>query len=326
MTTRSGTDVDRAVALLRDGRPVAIPTETVYGLAAPIGDLHAVARVFEIKNRPSFDPLIVHVGERAAVDDLCVEIPEAARRLLARVWPGPVTVVLRKSARVDDLVTSGLPTVAVRMPGHPMTLELLRRLGEPVAAPSANPFGYVSPTRAKHVLDQLGDRVDYVLDGGDARIGLESTIVSFVESRPTVLRLGGVPVEDLAELLGESPAQRIAAHSDPEAPGQLDRHYATRTLLVVCDDVDAEAARREGQRLGLLAFADPRRGRTWAAARVLSPRGDLEEAARELFAAMRALDRAGVDVILAERFPERGLGRAINDRLGRAAARRPGDR
>ena len=319
--SHTGTDIDHAVAVLKSGGLVAIPTETVYGLAAVIRDDKAVARIFEAKKRPAFDPLIVHIGEFDWVEELCRDIPEAARIFMHKVWPGPVTLLLKKSERVNDLVTSGQPSVAVRMPGHPMSLELLRRLGEPVAAPSANPFGYVSPTSAEHVMDQLRNEVDYVLDGGEAGVGLESTIVSFLEEQPVVLRLGGMSLEALTALMGTEPVLRIATHSNPEAPGQLDKHYATRVPLVLTPNVEEEANLYPGMKLGLLSLNREYPGTDWHTVEVLSKKSDLNEAARNLFAAMRRLDQSGVQLIVAERFPEEGLGRAINDRLQRASVK-----
>lgn len=217
---RAGQDVAEAGAELRRGGLVGIPTETVYGLAARARDGDAVAGIFEAKGRPRFDPLIVHVASVEDVEGVAV-LSAGAEALARAVWPGPLTLVLPRDPSIPDLVTAGLPTVAVRVPDHPLTLQLLDELGEPLAAPSANPFGYVSPTTAQHVLDQLGDRVGYVLDGGPCAVGLESTIVSFLEARPTVLRLGGLPLEALTELVGPVDL-RLHGGSDPTAPGQLD--------------------------------------------------------------------------------------------------------
>lgn len=317
-----GKDIHKAAELLKQGELVAIPTETVYGLAARISDDAAVLRIFEAKDRPAFDPLIVHIAEWSWLEELTPSLPEKALALAKKVWPGPLTLVVKRSARVSDLITSGQDTVAVRMPRNTLTLETLKRLGEPVAAPSANPFGYVSPTTAAHVEAQLGDKVAYILDGGPSEVGLESTIVSFLEDRPAVLRLGGMSLEELEKLIGEKPDLRIATHSNPEAPGQLDTHYATRIPLIHTRTIEAAMDEHSGRKMGLLSFRSDYPGTNWVSREVLSNSGDLAEAARNLFAAMRRLDGSGADIILAEYFPDEGLGRAINDRLQRASHRK----
>lgn len=317
-----GSDIQFAASLLKAGQLVGIPTETVYGLAARFDDDTAVTAIFEAKNRPAFDPLIVHIGELSWLDKLAIDIPFEARELIKSSWPGPVTVLLKKTERVSDLITSGHPTVAIRMPGHPVTLELIKELGVPVAAPSANPFGYVSPTRADHVEKQLGDKVAYILDGGESSVGLESTIVSFVGPHPVVLRLGGMSIEDLEERMGTRPEIRIATHSNPQAPGQMDAHYATRIPLFHVQDIREEVLKHEGKALALLSFQKPYSDISWIQKEVLSESGNSTEAARNLFAAMRRLDEGKAELILAEHFPEAGLGRAINDRLHRASHRK----
>jgi L-threonylcarbamoyladenylate synthase len=314
-----GHNIIKAAEFLRQGKLVGMPTETVYGLAAIMSNDQAVLSVFEAKNRPAFDPLIVHIAEMHWLDDLASEIPDAARFLANRIWPGPLTLLLKKSEKVSDLVSAGNSTVAVRMPQHPMALELMRKLGEPVVAPSANPFGYVSPTEAMHVFNQLGDKVAYILEGGSAAIGLESTIVSFIETKPQILRLGGISVEEMSEYLGEVPELKIATHSNPQAPGQLDRHYATRIPLILCDDILLKAQNFAGKKLSLLSFQSRFDSIPWIQKEILSAKGDLREAARNLFASMRRLDQGKSDFILAEYFPDVGLGRAINDRLKRAS-------
>jgi L-threonylcarbamoyladenylate synthase len=309
---------DRAIAeaadILRRGGVVAFPTETVYGLGADAFNARAVARVFEVKARPSFDPLIVHLadaGERgrvAATDD-----PRAAV-LAARFWPGPLTLVLPRRPEVPDLVTAGLDTVGVRVPAHPAARALIAAAGTPVAAPSANPFGYVSPTTAAHVAELLGTAVDLVLDGGPCRVGVESTILSLAGDVPVILRPGGVPREALEDALG-LPLETAGLDERPLAPGQLPRHYATRTPLAI---LAGEAGPPPEGRVGLLAWRRaPERG--YAAVELLAPDGSPETAAANLFAALRRLDAARLDLILAEPCAETGLGHAIMDRLRRAA-------
>jgi L-threonylcarbamoyladenylate synthase len=312
--------IAEAAAILREGGLVAFPTETVYGLGANALDAAAVARVFAAKARPTFDPLIVHLADRAWLGRAVVATPEAAALLAGRFWPGPLTLVLPKAAVVPDLVTAGLATVGVRVPDHPAARALLEAADTPIAAPSANLFGHVSPTTAAHVVEQLGDRVDAVLDGGPCRVGVESTIVSFASGEPVVLRPGGVTREALAEALGRPVGlERERAPEDAPlvAPGQLERHYATRTPLRLL--AGRATAPDSTVRVGLLAFASaPASG--FAAVEVLAPDGKPATAAANLFAALRRLDARGLDLLLAEPCSEEGLGSAIMDRLRRCAA------
>ena len=322
ISTMHDSELERAVEALRAGRLVGLPTETVYGLGANALDPVAVALVFELKGRPRFDPLIVHVADVAAARALVAAWPEEAERLAAAAWPGPLTLVLPKRDHVPHLVTAGLASVAVRVPKHPLTLELLRRVGLPIAAPSANRFGGVSPTTAEHVRGELGSRIELVLDGGPCATGVESTVISLLESRPRLLRPGGLTVEAIEALVGPLLPPPPSPADDPggrASPGMLSRHYATRTRLVLAGS-DAEADRWvRGRRAGLLQATGPGRG-DFAVIEELSPRGDLVEAAAGLFAAMRRLDAAGLDLIVARPPREEGLGRAIVDRLRRAAA------
>lgn len=336
MTTRIGTDVNEAARLLKAGEVVAIPTETVYGLAANAFDPDAVLKVFEVKQRPSFDPLIVHVRDRDQLGSVVKAIPADAGRLIAEHWPGPLTLVLPKHENVPDVVTSGLDTVGVRMPAHPKALQLLRTLDFPLAAPSANPFGYVSPTTAQHVMDQLGGLIPYILDGGPCSVGVESTIVGWESGKAVLYRSGGVAIEQLGTTFAKRGLSPLSIQSGAErgeglgvrgisplssgeglgvrAPGMLASHYAPAKLLIV-GDVPKLIRERSGKRIGAISFSIDHRV---AYNEVLSPSRDLHEAARNLFAAMRRLDKSDVDLILAEVFPEEGLGRAINDRLQRA--------
>jgi L-threonylcarbamoyladenylate synthase len=295
---------------------VAFPTETVYGLGADALNARAVARVFEVKARPSFDPLIVHLPEAAHLPRVAVPDPRA-EILSERFWPGPLSLVLPRRPVVPDLVTAGLESVAVRVPDHAGARALLRGAGTPVAAPSANPFGYVSPTTVEHVIDQLGDKVDLVLDGGPCRVGVESTIVSLLAGEPVLLRPGGIPREDLEAAL-EQPLAIAATSAQPTSPGQLERHYATRTPLRI---LPSEAGRAPQGRVGLLAMRDNPRASGFEVMEVLAPQGQLDIAASNLFAALRRLDARSLDLILAEPCREEGLGRAIMDRLRRCAAR-----
>jgi L-threonylcarbamoyladenylate synthase len=304
-----------AAAVLQRGGLVAFPTETVYGLGADAFDPRAVARIFEVKARPSFDPLIVHLAEVASLDWVAVSDDPRARELAARFWPGPLTLVLKRRPEVPDIVTAGLDTVGVRVPAHPAARALIAAAGTPLAAPSANPFGYVSPTTAAHVAELLGDKVDLVLDGGPCRVGLESTILSLAGD-PVILRPGGLPREALEQALG-APLPVAAGGDRPIAPGQLERHYATRTPLAILEG-RAHALPAGAGRVGLLA-QQPTRATGFAAVEVLATDGTVETAAARLFAALRRLDALGLDRILAEPCEESGLGHAIMDRLRRAA-------
>lgn len=297
---------------------MAFPTETVYGLGANALDADAVARIFEAKQRPAFDPLIVHVPEARDAQDIAVTSDPRFALLAARFWPGPLTLVVPKRDELPDLVTAGLPAVGVRVPGHALARALLAAAGVPVAAPSANPFGAVSPTTAEHVAEGLGERVDLILDGGPCRVGVESTVVSLVTDAAVILRPGGVAREDLESALGH-PVEVRASSSRPLAPGQLERHYATRTPLTLLSGTAPPSPGAD--RVGLLAFRQAPSHHGYAAVEVLAPDGRLSSAAARLFAALRRLDALGLDRLMAEPVPEEGLGRAILDRLRRAAAR-----
>ncbi len=306
--------IRQAAEVICRGGLVAFPTETVYGLGAHALDVKAVARIYEVKRRPQFDPLIVHIAEYQQAEQLVAEFPQEARRLTDFFWPGPLTVILPKSKSVPDLVTAGMPTVAIRMPSHPMALALMKDAQCPVAAPSANLFGTISSTCAEHVHRQLGGYIDFILDGGPCSVGIESTIVSFAGPHPVVLRPGGIAVEQIEAVIG--PVE-VASRSDhrPLSPGRLKRHYAPRTPLQL---VYAVTRPPQGMQVGLLS-PGPIDQEGFAAVEILSPAGSLAEAAANLFAAMRRLDEAGLDLIIASEVPNQGVGRAINDRLYRAS-------
>ena len=305
--------LDEAARILRAGGLVAFPTETVYGLGADATDDRAVAAIFEAKGRPRFNPLIVHLPEAAAADGL-VDLDDRARALAGRFWPGPLTLVLPRAAGcpVSLLASAGLDSLALRVPGHPLAEALLRRTGRPLAAPSANRAGALSPTSARHVAASLGNRVPLILDGGPCPLGLESSVIDLTGRRPVLLRPGAVTREALEAALGP-----IAGPSSDEAiksPGQLSSHYAPGLPL----RLDATGA---GPREALLGFG-PKVPEGAAVTLNLSPSGDLTEAAANLFAQLHALDRPGLEAIAVMPIPETGLGAAINDRLRRAAAPR----
>lgn len=310
-----------AAEMLRNGGLVAFPTETVYGLGADATNPDSVARIFEAKGRPAFDPLIVHVADSDAAAHQVVEFSDVARRLANAFWPGPLTLVMPKLPHIPDLVTAGLPGVGIRVPGHPMALELIRQAGCPVAAPSANRFGQISPTTAQHVLAGLSGRIDAVLDGGSCAVGIESTVLSLMTSQPVILRPGGIPQEDIEAVIGPihratvNPALDNAAQP---APGMLSRHYAPRTTMMTIDE-GTTAVPRPDQRCGLLTYGPLPDAAGFARVEQLAESGCLRACATNLFAALRSLDAQNLDVIIARRFPARGLGIALNDRLRRAA-------
>lgn len=310
-----GKDIKKAQLLLEAGSLVAIPTETVYGLAGNALDTRAVAAIFEAKGRPQFDPLIVHVPDLDRAGEYAETIPGKAQALAAAFWPGPLTLLLKKKSIVPDLVTAGLDTVGIRCPDHALTRTLLQALGFPLAAPSANPFGYVSPTSPEHVQDQLGDRIPYILDGGICPVGIESTIVGVAGDEAVVYRMGGLSIEAIEQVIGPVSVQTHST-SNPKAPGQLKSHYAPRKRVLV-GDLDTLLRQHAGPRTGVLSFQQDHGARYQF---VLSPSGSLTESAQRLFLALRELDKMPIDLILAEYVPNTGLGRAINDRLKRAAA------
>lgn len=324
MKTVISTDRAAAVELLRKGDVVALPTETVYGLAANALNAIAVAKIFEAKERPRFDPLIVHLPNREWLERIA-EIPAGDRQLTLKLadkfWPGPFTMVLPKREIVPDIVTAGLDTVAVRLSAHRVFSEIVGELDEPLAAPSANRFGCVSPTTAQHVLDELGGRIPLIIDGGSTQHGIESTIVAVRDGRIAVLRSGPITHEELSQFAEVS---SLLATPKISSPGQLPSHYAPRTPLRLIDSGEAFSPQKS-QHVGLLAWrprwTGDRGSLNFAAIRNLSDREDLREAAANLFLYLRELDTLGLDLIVAERVPPRGLGAAIMDRLERASHR-----
>jgi L-threonylcarbamoyladenylate synthase len=318
------TDRDAAVELLRKGELVALPTETVYGLAAGALNSIAVAKIFEAKERPRFDPVIVHLPNREWLERI-VDVPAKDGGLIGELadsfWPGPFTMVLPKRKVVPEIVTAGLDTVAVRLSAHSVFAEIVGELDEPLAAPSANRFGRVSPTTAQHVLDELDGRIPLIVDAGPTEHGIESTIVAVRDGRIEVLRRGPITHERLS---GVADTVSAALTDKISAPGQLPKHYAPRTQLCLLDDPESFSPERN-QRVGLLAWnprkTGDRRSLKFAAVRNLSHHGDLREAAANLFRYLRELDALGLDLIVAERVPSRGLGAAIMDRLERASHR-----
>lgn len=338
-------NLKKAGRAIAEGKLVVIPTETVYGLGADAFNARAVARVFEAKARPAFDPLIVHIARMEDIYRIARAVPPKALRLAEHLWPGPLTLIVPKRPEVPDIVTSGLDTVAVRFPAHPVARKIIEYSGTVVAAPSANPFGYISPTTAEHVVRLLGDRVDYIVDGGPCEVGVESTVIDMTGDIPSVLRPGGMAVERIREIIGEVAISGEKAKT-VASPGQLDSHYAPHTKLFLFGYgslPDALARRNEaalpdgkgpaqtfdpaedtrGSRAALVL--DEERAKVLAGSGLfgkvflLSASGDMREAASRLFALLHELDGAGFKAIYAEKVPDEGLGRAINDRLYRAS-------
>jgi L-threonylcarbamoyladenylate synthase len=329
MLSTSDADIEKAAAALASGFLVAFPTETVYGLGADAFNQNALAKIFEAKGRPRFDPLIIHIAElktlaRIADESLLDKITAEKLSILSeRLWPGPLTLILPKRGEVPDLVTSALPTAAIRFPSHPVAQKLIRLSTGAVAAPSANLFGRLSPTRASHVKAQLGDKVDYIIDGGKTQVGLESTVLDLSQGVPNVLRQGGTEREKIEALIGPVEVS-FGRPSDgspsgaPLSPGQLKSHYAPRTPLILCKSGEVDSlpyAPGEGR----LYFSHPRGEKIIAErTRVLSETGNVTEAAANLFDCLHELDSLGLEFIRAEEAPRSGLGEAINDRLRRA--------
>lgn len=312
-------EIQEAKLFLEQGNLVAIPTETVYGLAANALDIEAISKIFQAKNRPTFDPLIVHCANIKQVKRYVRSFSEKAEKLAAFFWPGALTLVLPKKEIIPDLVTAGLDTVAVRIPNHPLTLELLENINFPLAAPSANPFGYVSPTNAQHVKEQLGDKISFILDGGKAKIGIESSIISFIEEEPIIYRLGGISLEQIENVIGKIEVKTHST-SNPQAPGMLASHYAPRKKMKIVENIsDYLQNAKNLHTIGVLSFQNSFKQIPQEKQIILSKEGSFTEAAQNLFSGMRYLDKQHIDIIITELLPEKDLGRAINDRLRRAS-------
>jgi len=309
-----GADIAKAIKFLEHD-VIGVPTETVYGLAANAFNPQLVAKIFEVKERPWFDPLIVHTSGFERISEFA-ELPAGKLRQLAeKFWPGPLTLLLPKKEIIPDIVTSGLPDVAVRIPSHPLMLDLLKSIPFPLAAPSANPFGYISPTTAQHVNDQLGNKIAYILDGGNSVVGVESTIVGEENGQVIIFRLGGLAVEQIENLIGKVEI-RINNSSDPRAPGMLKSHYAPRKKLILGN---VSELINKYENAFVIRFSEYVRDYPAERQVLLSDTGNVSEAAVNLFAVLRMADASSAAVILAETVPDEGLGKAINDRLRRAA-------
>lgn len=310
-------DLNLAKEILTNKNLIAIPTETVYGLAGNAFSKTAVKKIFELKKRPLFNPLIVHIKSVEYLQEIATDIPASALKLAENFWPGPLTLVLNKKEIVPNIVTANKNTVAVRIPNHPVALQLLEELEFPLAAPSANPFSTISPTTPEHVQNYFGNELEAILDGGICERGIESTIIGFEGEQPIIYRLGSLSVEEIEEKVGKV----FTINKDdnaPLAPGMMSRHYAPRTEMVLTPDLKETIKNYAGKRVGILAFHKMLPTINANNQEVLTETGDLQEAARNLYAAMHRLDNQKLDVIIAERLLDIGLGKTINDKLERA--------
>lgn len=314
---RISTDIHQAKSILENDNLVAIPTETVYGLAGNAFSEKAIKKIFETKNRPLFNPLIVHIHSKELLNDIATEIPEKAYQLANAFWPGSLTLVLKKKNNIPDLVTAGKSTVAVRVPNHSLTLSLLRLLDFPLVAPSANPFGSISPTSAEHVANYFKDNLPLILAGGSCENGIESTIIGFEGEEPIIYRLGAVSVEEIEAVVGKTSIKNTK-ETAPEAPGMLLRHYAPKTKTILTNDVEDYINNNRSKNIGTLTFYKKFTSINVKHQEILSEQRNYKEAATNLYQAMHRLDQMNLDLIVAERFPDENLGKSINDRLTRA--------
>lgn len=312
------TDITKAIELLCNEDLVAIPTETVYGLAGNIFSEKAVKKIFSTKKRPFFNPLIVHIPSLDSLENVVSYVPEKAKILANAFWPGSLTLVLKKHSSIPDLITAGKDTVAVRVPNHPLTLELLRKLPFPLAAPSANPFNNISPTKAIHVEHYFKNEIQLILDGGSCKNGIESTIIGFENDEPIVYRLGALSIEKIEKVIGKVTIKN-QKELNPDAPGMLQKHYSPKTLTVLTSDIQEEIKKFEDKKIGILSFSNSFKNEHVFHEIILSKSGDLEEAATNFYNSLHELDTFQLDVIIAEKLPEIGLGISVNDRLQRAS-------
>ncbi len=311
------TDLELVINSLKRGEIVSIPTETVYGLAGNALKEESIDLIFNLKKRPAFNPLIVHIPDVNFLDRVAENIPDPAKLLANHFWPGPLTLILKKKASIPNRVTAGKDTVAVRVPNHPLTLELLKKLPFPLAAPSANPFGSISPTLAIHVYKYFGDKIPFILDGGSCKSGLESTIIGFENETPVLYRHGALALEKIKEVIGPV-KELIKNDQNPQAPGMLSKHYAPQTETIRSENILETIANFPNKKIGVLSFQKIELSEEITHQEILSEKGHLEEAARNLYAALHRLDQLQLELIVVPYFPNHGLGKTINDRLQRA--------
>lgn len=313
--------IEAAVTTLKNNEIIGLPTETVYGLAGNAYSEVAVQKIFALKKRPHFNPLIVHIKSAALLTSVAKNIPLVALQLADAFWPGPLTLVLEKQDHIPDIVTGGKNTVGVRVPNHPLALELMEQLDFPLAAPSANPFGSISPTTAKHVADYFKNELDIILDGGSCDKGIESTIVGFENGQAVLYRQGSTKVEDIEKITGPLQLRMHANNESVMAPGMLSKHYAPSTTTILTDDIASEIEKHAGKRIGILQLSPTPLPSFIIALETLSQNENLEEAAKNLYAAMHRLDHQHLDLIVVQKMPAVGMGLAINDKLERAATK-----
>lgn len=317
--------IEEALLKLQNGEVIVIPTETVYGLAASISDDNAVKKIFELKKRPFYNPLIIHIGKIEDLNKVAKNILDKAWKLVNVFFPGSLTLVLEKKDHISDLITSGGNKVAIRMPNHPITLELINKLGTPIAAPSANPFNYLSPTSAEHVKKSIPELKHSILDGGECTFGIESTIVGFTKDHDVkLLRYGAIPTEEIESILHEKLIvdnyQKYSDNNHLSSPGMLCKHYSPKSRLILCDDFYDLIAFHYKKKIGILSFSETIYSPFIQQQIILSKTGNLFEATKNFFSALYLLDSLSLDLILAKKFPNSGLGTSLNDRLLRASA------
>jgi L-threonylcarbamoyladenylate synthase len=310
-------DISTAIEILNNEDVVAIPTETVYGLAGNIYSEKAIRKIFKVKQRPFFNPLIVHIESIDKIEEVVREFPPKAQKLAEAFWPGSLTLILPKKSNIPDVITAGKDTVGVRVPNHPITLSLLKQLSFPLAAPSANPFNRISPTSSLHVEAYFKNSISMVLEGGECKNGIESTIIGFENNEALLYRLGSISIEEIEKVIGKIKVKN-KNETTPNAPGMLAKHYAPRTKTYLVTDVEKFIQHFENKRIGILRFKDQMNASSIEHLEVLSKSGDLKEAASKLYNTLHTLDSLNLDMIVAERFPDFGLGQSINDRLERA--------
>lgn len=318
MFTNISDNISQAAHFLKIGKAVAIPTETVYGLAANIYNEQAIRSIFELKERPLNNPLIVHIHSFDQLEEIAVDIPGVAYQLAKTFWPGPLTLVLDKNPSIPDVITANKPTVGIRMPNHPVTLELLKSIDFPLAAPSANPFKRISPTNPERVFEYFENKLPFILNGGECENGIESTIIGFREGKPIIYRLGALAQNKIEEITGKIEVLN-SDNEAPAAPGMLDKHYSPRTKLILTENLEEEIRRNGGKKIGLLSFNFFDSQELVLAHKILSVTSNLDEAAHNLYEYLQKLDQLDLEVIIAEMMPKKALGNSINDRLKRAS-------
>ena len=318
MFTNISDNISQAAHFLKIGKAVAIPTETVYGLAANIYNEQAIRSIFELKERPLNNPLIVHIHSFDQLEEIAVDIPGVAYQLAKTFWPGPLTLVLDKNPSIPDVITANKPTVGIRMPNHPVTLELLKSIDFPLAAPSANPFKRISPTNPERVFEYFENKLPFILNGGECENGIESTIIGFREGKPIIYRLGALAQNKIEEITGKIEVLN-SDNEAPAAPGMLDKHYSPRTKLILTENMEEEIRRNAGKKIGLLSFNFFDSQELVLAHKILSVTSNLDEAAHNLYEYLQELDQLDLEVIIAEMMPKKALGNSINDRLKRAS-------